>query len=347
LGLERMKVAVMTKVGEIELQERPVPKPRQGEILVRVKSVGICGSDIHYFIEGRIGDFIVHPPFVLGHECAGEVVEVGEGVERIKPGDKVALEPGIPCRICKFCLSGHYNLCPRISFWATPPVDGVFCEYVVHPEFLAYPLGQDISFEEGALVEPLAVGVYAVQRTKVEFGETALILGCGTIGLLTLQALKIKGVERVIAVDTIPTRLQKAKELGAEEVLNPEETLVEEEVMVVTKGEGVDLIFETAGSSATTRMAVDLASNGGKIILVGFPPPTQLDISKIIFRELNVFGSWRYANVYDKAVELVNDKKVDLKSIVTHRYSGLENVEEALFFASNRKHEAIKVLVNL
>lgn len=342
-----MKVAVMTGIGEIELRERSIPVPGPGEVLVRIKSVSICGSDVHYFVEGRIGDFIVNPPFILGHECSGEVIEVGKGVKKIRPGCKVALEPGVPCGVCSFCRSGRYNLCPSISFWATPPVDGVFCEYVAHPEFLVYPLDEDVSFEEGALIEPLAVGLYATQRASAGPGEVALILGSGPVGLLALQALRIRGVTQIIVADVISLRLQKARELGATAVIDAQRESVKERVLDLTGGEGVDLVFETAGSVETTQTAIEVAKNGGKIVLVGFPPPTTLDINKIIIRELDILGSWRYANVYGKATALLNAREVYLQPIITHCYNGLDRVKDALFFAHEHKEEAIKVVLNI
>ena len=341
-----MRVAVMVGIGKVEIQERPIPVPKPGEALVRIKSVGICGSDVHYFLEGKIGDFVVNPPFILGHECAGEVVEVGKGVKKVRPGDRVALEPGIPCGNCKFCRSGRYNLCPDIAFWATPPVDGVFCEYVVHPEFLLYPLAQGVSFEEGALVEPFAVGVYAAQRANVKPGETVLILGGGPIGLLILQALRIQGVARVIVVDVFEFRLRKAWELGATAIINANEMPAQEEILDLTGGEGVDVVFEAAGSIMTTRIVTEVVRSGGKVVLVGFSPQTPLDISKIIVKELDVLGSWRYANVYEKATEFLNAGKVDLQSLITHRFS-LEETEKALIFAHEHRMDSIKIVVDV
>lgn len=337
----------MTGIGEIEIQERPVPEPGPGEVLVRIRSVGICGSDVHYFVEGKIGNFVVNPPFILGHECSGEIVEVGKDVKNVKVGDRVALEPGVTCGRCEFCRSGAYNLCSSISFWATPPVDGVFCEYVTHPEFLVYPLREGITFEEGALVEPFSVGLYATYRAGVEPGDTALVLGSGPIGLLTLQALRVRGVTQIVVVDVVPSRLRKAQELGASVVINAREESVREKVLEFTNGRGVDLVFETAGSSEATQAAIEVARDGGKVVLIGFSPLTALDISKIVIKELSILGSWRYANAYRRATELLNSRAVNLRSVVTHRYVGLERVKEALLFAHEHKEEAIKVVVNL
>lgn len=345
---QTMKAAVMKGIRHIEIEELPIPIPGEGEVLVRIRSVGVCGSDVHYFVEGRIGDFVVHPPFILGHECSGEIVEVGKGVKYLKPGDRVTMEPGIPCGKCEFCRLGRYNLCPDVVFWATPPVDGTFCEYVVHPAHFTYPIAPSVSFEEAALVEPLAVGMYATHRAQVKPGDVALVLGSGPIGLVTLQALLARGVTEVIAVDVVEKRLEKARELGARYVLNAAKENVQEQVFSLTQGKGVDAVFETAGSVATTQLTVEVAKRGGKVILVGLPSMTHFNfgIIKILDKELDVLGIFRYANMYAGCVNLLNAGRVNLKTLVTHRFP-LEKTQDALLFAHEHKAESIKVVVNL
>ncbi len=343
-----MKAAVMKGIGKIDIEEMAVPIPASDQVLVRIKSVGVCGSDVHYFVEGRIGDYVVEPPFILGHECSGEVVEVGEDVTSLQPGDRVTMEPGIPCGRCQSCLSGRYNLCPDVVFWATPPVNGVFCEYVVHPACFTFPLSDKVSYEEGALVEPLAVGMYSAKRACAEPGQSAVVLGSGPIGLVTLQALRACGVMRVVAVDLVELRLEKARELGASLVLNGKKDDVIKMIMDYTAGRGADMVFETAGSVITTQLTAGLAARGGKIILVGLPSQDRFeyDMIQVTARELDILGIFRYANVYQSCVDLVNNKAVDLKSLITHRYP-LEKTQEALEFAHQHKHESIKVVVNL
>jgi L-iditol 2-dehydrogenase len=343
-----MKVAVMRGIGKIAIEERPIPVPREEEVLIRIKSVGVCGSDVHYFVEGRIGDYVVKPPFVLGHECSGEVVEVGKRVKHLRPGDRVTMEPGIPCGKCEFCRSGRYNLCPEVVFWATPPIDGTFGEYVTHPANFTYPIASSVSFEEAALVEPLSVGFYAARRAQVEPGQVALILGSGPIGLVTLEVLLARGVTEVIAVDVVPLRLEKAAELGARYVVNAKDQDVREKVMEITGGRGVDVVFETAGSVVTTQMTVEMVRKGGKVVLIGLPsvPRVDFDVIKVIDKELDVLGIFRYANTYKGCVDLLNAGKVDLATLITHRFP-LEKTQEALQFAHEHKMEAIKVVVNV
>ena len=223
---KEMKVAVMNGVGKMGFERRPVPVPKDDEALVKLEYVGICGSDLHYYEDGRIGNYIVQPPFVLGHEPGGTVVAVGKNVKNVKVGDRVALEPGKTCGHCEFCKQGKYNLCPDVVFFATPPIDGVFCEYVAHEAALCFKLPDNVSTMEGALIEPLAVGFHAAMQGGAKFGQKALVTGAGCIGLVTAMALKAMGVSEVYVSDVLPARLQKAKELGADEIVNSKDCLL-------------------------------------------------------------------------------------------------------------------------
>lgn len=215
-----MKVAVMSEIGKIEYTKRPIPNIKEDEVLVKLEYVGICGSDMHYYENGKIGDYIVKPPFVLGHEPSGEVIQVGEKVKNLKVGDKVALEPGKTCGKCKFCKEGKYNLCSDVVFFATPPVDGVFQEYVSHPADLCFRLPDNVSTLEGALIEPLAVGFHAANQGEAHIGQSAIVFGAGCIGLVSMMALKACGVSKVFVVDIVQKRLDKALELGATGVIH-------------------------------------------------------------------------------------------------------------------------------
>ena len=214
-----MKTAVMLGIGKMGFKERKIPQVKEDEVLVRLEYVGICGSDLHYYESGAIGDYVVKPPFVLGHEPGGTVVEVGKNVKHLKAGDRVALEPGKTCGHCEFCKTGRYNLCPDVVFFATPPVDGVFQEYVAHEAQLCFKLPDNVSTMEGALIEPLAVGFHAAMQGGARAGQTAVVMGAGCIGLVTMMALKAMGVSKVYAVDIMEKRLQKALELGATDVV--------------------------------------------------------------------------------------------------------------------------------
>lgn len=256
----KMKTAVMLGIGKIGFEERDIPTPKDNEVLVKLEYVGICGSDLHYYESGAIGDYVVEPPFVLGHEPGGIVVEVGKDVKHLKVGDKVALEPGKTCGHCEFCRTGRYNLCPDVVFFATPPVDGVFQEYVAHEADLCFKLPENVSTLEGALIEPLAVGFHAARQGNAQAGQTAVVMGSGCIGLVTMMALKAMGVSKVYVVDIMAKRLEKALELGADGVIDATKVDVVEEVRRLTDGKGCDLAIETAGTEVTTVQTIDRKS---------------------------------------------------------------------------------------
>lgn len=337
-----MKVAVLEKVKRISIEEREIPKPKEDEVLVRIKSVGVCGSDIHYYNEGKIGSFVVEKPLILGHECAGEVVEVGSKVKTLKVGDRVALEPGIPCRRCLYCKTGRYNLCPDVVFMATPPIDGAFAEYVVHPEDFTFKLPDDISFDEGALIEPLSVGIYSAERAMIRPGDTVLIFGAGPIGLVTLQAVKAYGAEQVFIVDINDFRLSKAKELGADLIINSKSEKMEDYIK-----DGVDVVFEASGNSSVISQTTKFAKRGGKVVFIGLASDDYIgiNINEVSSKELDLLGIFRYANVYKKSIDLLAKGKIDLKTLITHHFS-LEKTQEALEFADKNKDKCIKVIVN-
>ncbi|MFR9801157.1 alcohol dehydrogenase catalytic domain-containing protein [Pseudonocardia sp. RS010] len=210
-----MRAAVLRRIGEIALEERPVPEPGPGEVLVRVASVGVCGSDVHYYEHGRIGDFVVSSPLVLGHEPSGEVVALGHGVSRVRPGTRVSIEPGRPDLTCAQCLAGRYHLCPRMEFFATPPVDGALAEYVVVHEAFAHPVPDRLDDDRAALLEPLSVGVWAARRGGIGPGSRVLVNGAGPIGLLAMQVAAAAGAGEVVVADVNAHRLEVAAGLGA------------------------------------------------------------------------------------------------------------------------------------
>ena len=342
-----MRAAVLRQVGEVVLEERPVPRPGRGEVLVRVRAVGVCGSDVHYFVEGRIGHFVVERPIVLGHEAAGEVAEVGPGVEGLTPGDPVAVEPGWPCLKCSYCLSGRYNLCPEVFFLATPPDDGAFCDYLVVPVGFAFRLPPGMSFAEGAMMEPLAVGVHAVRRAGLRAGASAAVAGAGPIGLLTMQVAGAFGATRLFISDVVERRLSLARELGAQAALNPRETDVVAEVLRATAG-GVEFAFECAGAKGTVNDLIAMLRPGGTLTLVGMTAEGTfpVDVHGLLAKELDVKTVFRYANCYPLAIELARTERVKLQPLITHRFP-LEETQEALRFAHEHKAEAVKVVVEL
>ena len=344
----KMKVAVMEGIGKMGFTEREIPKPAANEVLVKLDYVGICGSDIHYYETGRIGDYVVEPPFVLGHEPGGVVVEVGSGVTDLKVGDRVALEPGKTCGHCEFCKTGRYNLCPDVVFFATPPVDGVFQEYVAHAAALCFKLPDNVSTLEGALIEPLAVGFHAARQGGVEAGKTVVVTGSGCIGLVSMMACKAMGASKVYVVDIMEKRLEKAMELGATAVINSAKVDMVEEVMRLTGGKGADIVIETAGTEITTRQAIYCTKKGATIVLVGYSKSGELTlpISLALDKELTFKTVFRYRHIYPIAIEAVADGRVNLKGIVTNIYD-LDDAQQAMDDSINKKSEIVKGVIRV
>jgi len=353
---DTMRCAVLHGVRDLRIEERRVPQPGPGEVLVAIRRVGVCGSDVHYYTQGHIGDYVVRTPMVLGHEAAGVVVGAGEGVTRHAVGDRVAIEPGYTCRRCFYCKSGRYNLCPEVTFMATPPVDGAFCDYVTWPEDFVHPLPNALSFDDGAMMEPLSVGLWAVERGAVQPGDAVAVFGSGPIGLLTLQAARAAGATTLIAVDIEDSRLAHARRLGATHTLNDQDGGAVDRVRRITAGlrgfgpeqSGVDVAFETAGTVPTTRNTLAATRPGGVAVLVGLPPdPTvPLDIVSAAGKEIDIRGQFRYAGQYPRAVALTEAGRVDVASLVTHHFP-LERAEEALRLADEHKEVALKVMVDV
>ncbi len=343
-----MKVAVMEGIGKMGYTQRPIPVPKANEVLVKLEYVGICGSDMHYYETGAIGDYVVKPPFVLGHEPGGTVVEVGSAVTHLKVGDRVALEPGKTCGHCEFCKSGRYNLCPDVVFFATPPVDGVFQEYVAHEADLCFKLPENVSTLEGALIEPLAVGFHAANQGGAHAGQTAVVMGAGCIGLVSMMALKAEGVSKVYVVDIMQKRLEKALELGADGVINGKDQDAVQAVLALTEGKGCDLVIETAGTEFTTRQSIQMTKKGAVIVLVGYSKSGEmtLPMSLALDKELTFKTVFRYRHIYPMAIDAVAAGKVDLKGIVTDVFD-FDDIQNAMDRSVADKANIVKAVVRI
>jgi len=339
-----MKECVMVDVQKSEFREADIPKPADDEVLVKLEYVGVCGSDLHYYEAGRLGDLVVTSPLVLGHEAAGSVVETGKNVKHLKVGDRVALEPGKTCGHCEFCKSGKYNLCKDVIFFATPPVDGVFKEYVAHEADLCFKLPDNVGSMEGALIEPLAVGFHAANQAEATTGKSAIVFGSGCIGLVTLLALKAKGVTRVCVVDLLQKRLDKALELGASRIVNASK----EDVLKLAEEESFDIAIETAGTEATTAAAIKLTKKGGVVVLVGYDTTGKmtLPVSMLLDKELTVKTVFRYRNIYPMAIEAVRSGAVNIKGIVTDVFD-FDDIAEGLDRCIHDKENIIKAVIKM
>ena len=338
-----MKAMYLEKPGLIVEKELPMPSLAPNEVLVKVKAVGICGSDVEYYTNGRIGNFVVKAPIILGHEVAGEIVDTGQNVTSFQIGDRVALEPGIPCQKCEFCKSGRYNLCPHIRFMGTPPIDGAFREYIAHPEAFTYKIPEYISFEEAALLEPLSVGLHAARRANVQPGDTVAILGAGPIGLVTLQAVRLRGAAEVLVTDLVDFRLSIAKDFGATEVVNVGNV---NKSCLANYLKACDVVIQTATSAEACTQAFDFVKRGGRIVQVGHPPVSQvpIDPNLLIAEELDLVGSFRYTNTYPAAVKLLGAKRIDVKPLISQTFP-LQELQVALEHVRKHPDRCLKVMI--
>lgn len=340
-----MKAAVLNKPKDIEVKQIPIPKPKRNEALVKVHCIGVCGSDVHYYEHGRIGRYVVEKPIILGHEVSGTVIEIGEDVKNLQIGDRVAIEPGIPCGECPHCRSGRYNLCDAVEFMATPPFDGAWAEYVtVNSDFL-FKLPDDVSFEEGALIEPLSVGFHAMRRGNVGPGDTLLITGLGPIGLLTIEAAKMFGVTEIYGSDVVGFRRDLALEMGVKAVLDPTKGDLLEQFREVS-GNKIDVLIETSGNAQAVSETIRLVKRGGKIVYVGLPTVDQvpMDMTAMIDAEIDMLGVFRYVHTYADAIQSLAHPLVDLTKVITDQYS-LNEIKTAVEVALNEKEKSIKVMI--
>lgn len=341
-----MRAIVLEEPKKLVLNQLEIPEPGENEVLIRVKAVGLCGSDIHYYEHGKIGDFIVEKPIILGHEASGEIVKVGKNVVHLQKGQRVTIEPGATCGKCEYCQNGRYNLCEEVEFLATPPYDGAFCEYVVMRSDLVFPIPDQMSYETAALIEPFSVGLHAVSRGNLQEGETVLILGMGPIGLMTAAAAKLHGAGTVIGVDLEDSRLEKAKEMGATHVINVRTDSVDDKIMEYTNRRGVDVAIETAGSPAALKSMISAVRRGGIAVIVGMSPEDEspLNIAQIINKEIDVKGVFRYHHTYPRAIELLASGKVNIERMITDSYE-LEQAEEAFEKSIHDKRNTLKMMI--
>ncbi len=333
-----MRVSVLRAARDLAVEERPDPVPGPHEVLVRVASVGVCGSDVHYYEHGRIGSYVVESPLVLGHEASGEVVGVGPAVTRLSLGQRVSVEPGVPDFTCTQCLAGRYNLCETMRFYATPPIDGAFAELVTVHEQFAHPVPDRMTDDAAALLEPLSVGLWACRKGGVQAGSRVLVTGAGPVGLVAMQAALALGAASVVVTDVNPHRLALARELGATEALDVDATPVSE------SGLAVDVLLECSGHPGATADAIRAVAPAGTVVLVGMGGDEMtLPVSRIQERELTVTGTFRYAHTWPAAIALAASGRVQLDRLVTGHY-GLDRVAEALSVGRSGVH-AVKPVV--
>jgi L-iditol 2-dehydrogenase len=316
--------ALLVREHEITVQPSDVPSPGPHQVLVEVAAVGICGSDVHYFEHGRIADFVVREPLVLGHEASGTIRALGSEVTDRGVGQRVAMEPQETCGRCAQCQAGRYNLCPHVQFFATPPVHGAFTQYVVLDSSRAHPVPDSLSDEAAALIEPLSVAVWAARKAAVQPGDRVLVTGAGPVGLLCADVARASGAAWVGVSDTNDHRLQVARDRGATQTANVASAPLADQV------EPVDVIFECSGAKPAVQAAFGVAAPAARVVLIGLgAADMELPVATIQVKELWVTGVFRYANCYPAAIALAASGAVDLDSLVTGKF-GLEQVSEAL-----------------
>ena len=316
------------------------------DVLIRIDYVGICGADQDMFLTGRFGIFDVDFPKIIGHEAAGTVVAIGPAVKNIKVGDKVALEPGVPCGKCEQCITGHYNLCAEVVFKGAPPVTGCNQRFVVHPAAWCFPLPGDMTTRLGSLMEPLAVGMHAANQGGVRLGDTVVINGAGTIGLCALAACRAKGATSLIVIDKSPVRLMKAEAIGAA-TINLNESDPIKKVAEITKGRGADVVIEASGNAIGFLNTAYYVRTGGCICCVGLGPKPiiEVDYQTLIYKEVTIKTVNRYCHDFPLCISALEADLLNTEGIITHEFP-LEKIQEAYEFAINNKDIAIKTIIS-
>jgi D-xylulose reductase len=317
------------------------------DVRIRIHTVGICGSDVHYYQHGQIGPFVVREPMILGHEAAGVVTEIGSSVSHLQVGDRVCMEPGIPDPTSRATRLGLYNLDPAVRFWATPPVQGCLRPSVVHPAAFTFRLPDPVSFAEGAMVEPLAVGLHAANKARLRPGDLAVVLGAGPIGMVTALAALAGGCAQVIITDVLPEKLELAARLGPITPVNVREQNLGEVVRRLSEGWGADVVFDAVGLPQSTAQAIEVLAPGGTVVLIGMPgAPVPFDIVAAQVKEARIETIFRYAHVFPRALALLGSRKIDVRPLITDTYSFADSIA-AFDYATRMKPTSVKVQITL
>ncbi|OWF50198.1 sorbitol dehydrogenase-like isoform X2 [Mizuhopecten yessoensis] len=339
--------AVLHKKGDLRLEERPIPEPNEGEVQLSMRKIGICGSDVKYWTTGGIGQFVVTHPMLLGHECSGVVSKVGKGVTHLKLGDRVAIEPHNICRKCEFCKSGSYNLCKDVFFLATPPDNGALARYHTHAADFVFKLPDNVSFEEGACVEPLSVGLHGCRRAGVTLGSRVLVCGAGPIGLCAMLSAKALGAAAVCMTDIDSKRLEFARKCGATHTLlvtkddKPEDLATKVADLI---GSAPQHTVECSGAQSSVNLGVLATRSGGTMVVIGHGPDNvSFPVYSVITREITLKGSFRYMNTWPTCLEMMSCGKIDVKPLITHMFS-LEETLKA--FETAKSGEGVKVIID-
>ncbi len=335
---QKMQVASLVGLSQVVVDYDTIPDVLPNEVLVKVEAVGICGSDIHYYQHGHIGARKVQYPHIQGHEFAGTVVEVGEQVTNFAVGDRVTVEPGVPCRMCEKCRSGKYNLCDQVVFLSTPPHKGALRQYISHPEDFVFPIPDELTFEEATLAEPLSVAIHALKRANLRPGMRILITGMGPVGLMCVCAASFYNASEIVVTDMVKHKLQVATELGATSTIEiPLETIPEDYF---------DIVIETSGARPALQSGIRALKKGGKLVSIGFPKDAEvpIDLTMMLQRELDLITVYRYANTFPLAISILKELKEVVGTVITSTFE-LEHIDEAMKKATETHLDSIKVIV--
>jgi D-xylulose reductase len=345
-----MEALVLEKAQKLSLREIDVSEQMgPHDVRIALHTVGVCGSDVHYYETGAIGQFVVREPMILGHEASGRVIEVGSKVTTLKIGDRVCMEPGIPDPNSRATRLGLYNLDPAVRFWATPPVHGVLRPTVVHPEAFTFRLPDNVSYAEGAMVEPLAVGLHAANKAQIKPGDVAVVIGAGPIGMLTILAALAGGCSRVIVSDVQQPKLDLAAALalGAVTPVNIRSEQLVDVVHSLTGGWGADIVFEASGNAQAAASVFEPLAPGGRVVFIGIPDkPIAFDVSAAQVKEARIENVFRYAHMYPRALALMGSGQLDVRPLITHNFDFSDSIA-AFDFAAHMPPDAVKVQINL
>lgn len=342
-----MKAVFLEEFKSLKIKEIPKPEISEDEVLINIKEVGLCGSDLHYYNEGRIGGFIVEKPIILGHESSGVVSEVGKKVNNFRIGDRVAIEPGIPCYKCDFCKTGKYHLCSDIKFFATPPVDGAFTEYIKYDPSFLFKISNSVSFTEAALAEPLSVGYSCATRAGVKAGDYVCILGSGPIGLACLEISRIMGASKIFITDINEYRLNIAKKHGAFRTINILREDLPKIINEYTENLGVDSVIEASGNEVSLINSLKIVKKGGKVVWVGMGKDNiTVPYGSITSKDISIEGIFRYKNTYKPIIRLLESKKINLEGWVSHRLK-LDEIQKAFDIANDININKLKIIIEI
>lgn len=348
-----MKSLVLEKKGEISLRDFPAIDKLESslgplDIRIKLHTVGVCGSDVHYYTHGRIGPFVVHEPMILGHEASGTVIETGYLVSSLQIGDRVCMEPGIPDANSRAAQIGMYNIDPNVRFWATPPIHGILRPTCVHPEAFTFKIPDNVSFAEAAMVEPLAVGVHAATKARIKPGDIALVMGAGPIGLVTALSAIASGCSRVFISDLADEKLEIARSMNsAISPINSRTTDLKTSILKETDGWGADIVFEATGSADAAETVFQALSPGGCVVLIGGQSdPISFDVGAAMVREARVESIFRYAHVFPRCIRMLSSGLINVRPLITKKYIFDDSVE-AFNVAADSRPENIKIQIEI